>query len=951
MLQTGGLVQGPTTGAISSDPVQYIGDGALAIAQVAQLQAQLAQKHPLLGQGDLPQDRVANLVNDLGARALSSEVAAQFGTKADAAATATALAGKADSSALDAKADAAALTSGLAGKQDTIGDAGLTIAKTSGLQDALDTKATTAALTSGLAGKQDTIGDGALTIAKTSGLQSALDAKATTAALTSGLAGKQDTIGDAGLTIAKTSGLQDALNAKATTADLAGKQDTITDSSAIHADSIRSRVYLPNVNSGFLFYEHDLSSVLLELSTSELGAVFGVGCRMPSLNVASDAKLGRILPATAGQSLVFADGLGNDLLTLGAANAYSTQGLVAPWFSTTGSIVAQGVDLLGAINSKQPSVTDDSLQISHVAGLQTALDNAGGEIADGELTIAQTNGLQDALDSKADSTSVTTQLSYKQNLIGTDSLVISNPSGLQAALDSKGAALSDLPGTGTSFLYDPAQGIVRKIYGEAGVSVDQTLDLDNPSDPNNFQIRVSGSALEAAIAQKADSSALLSYLLNSGPAIFNGDLDVTGHCTLGRVVLGSGSLEEHNNGSFRVLNAVHDVGFNFAVSASSPPASADVVLSLDASTGATIQGAMSVSGNASVAGAMNVGGGLGTGGSVTIQGTDVQLFSAERAGGNSHPGRALVHLGGDQLGINYASDFSGGTTIDSACTVSGALSAPSLACSLLKAAPGQSGVAITNASGTVLLNLGAGANTFLNGISAPALESTGDLAVGGALTVGGTDVMDAIANAGGGGSAIDSSTNLSVNTLTTAANVLVQGSSASGALLQLKSTGTQGSQIDFQTTVGGNVYSNHTIRQTGNDLQFWRALYNIQSFAISNFGYVHFYQGHGDSSDRKLKDNIEDASTSDALNVLKSVSARTYTRNDLHEDVSSKLGFVAQEVAAALPDEWGNLVNTDGHSDELGQIMTLDYGRLTAVLWQSCRSLLARVEALEAQLS
>ena len=107
MLQTGGLVQGPTTGAISSDPVQYIDEGALAIAQIAQLQAQLAQKHPLLGQGDLPQDRVAHLTSDLGARALSSEVAAQFGTKADAAATTAALA---------LKADAAATNTALAGK-------------------------------------------------------------------------------------------------------------------------------------------------------------------------------------------------------------------------------------------------------------------------------------------------------------------------------------------------------------------------------------------------------------------------------------------------------------------------------------------------------------------------------------------------------------------------------------------------------------------------------------------------------------------------------------------------------------------------------------------------------------------------------------------------------------------------------------------------------------------
>ena len=57
-----------------------------------------------------------------------------------------------------------------------------------------------------------------------------------------------------------------------------------------------------------------------------------------------------------------------------------------------------------------------------------------------------------------------------------------------------------------------------------------------------------------------------------------------------------------------MLYYVHDVGHNFAVSSVSPPASENVVLSLDSSTGATVQGALSVSGNASVGGVLTVGG-------------------------------------------------------------------------------------------------------------------------------------------------------------------------------------------------------------------------------------------------------------------------------------------------------------------------------------------------------
>ena len=851
MLQTGGLVQGPTTGAISSDPVQYIDDGALAIAQVAQLQAQLAQKHPLIGQGDLPQDFVSGLVSDLGARALSSEVTAQLGTKADAAATNTALA---------LKADAAATNTALAGK------AGLTEFQEANAQRIqVDTRieADLLDLTNGLAGKEPVIAEGSLAQSKVANLVT----------------------------------------------DLATKQNVIDASSDVIVDTISSRVYLP---------------------------------------------------ATAGQSVIFEDGLGNDLLTLGAANAYSAQGMVAPWFSTTGSIVAQDVDLLGAINSKQAIVTNDSLQISHVAGLQTALNDAGGAIADGELTIASTNGLQDALNGKADAASVTTQLSYKQNLIGTDSLAISTVSGLQNALDSKGPALSDLPGTGTSFLYDAVNGVVRKIYGEAGVSVDQTINLNDASDPNNYQIRISGSSLLAAIAQKADSSSLAGLLQRSGPDVFTGDLDITGHCTLGRVVLGSGSFEEHN-GSFRVLNAVHDVGFNFAVSSVSPPAAEDVVLSLDSQTGATVQGALSVSGNASVGGSAYVTGGLQVGGLV-IDGTEIHMFSAERAGGNSHPGRALVHLPGDQLVLNYDSDFSGGTLVNSACTVSGTLSAPSLACSLLKAAPGQSGLRITDSTGTVLLNLGAGANTFLNGISAPVLESTGDAMVGGTLTVAGTNVMDAIANAGG--SAIDSSADLSVNTLTTASDVTV-GGTLTGNIIQSTGGGYQNRAMFrnvSQNNAGADFFSGingvpqfSIYNSTNSRLEFWSLVYSqIKCMQIETSGYVNFFFGTNAASDRVLKDEIRDMPDEEALTLLRAVSAKTYVRKDIGDN-KRRAGFIAQDFED-VPESLGqNFVRKTAYSVEKGaadqEILTLDYDRTSVVLWQCCRSLLARVEALEARLS
>ena len=86
--------------------------------------------------------------------------------------------------------------------------------------------------------------------------------------------------------------------------------------------------------------------------------------------------------------------------------------------------------------------------------------------------------------------------------------------------------------------------------------------------------------------------------------------------------------------------------------------------------------------------------------------------------------------------------------------------------------------------------------------------------------------------------------------------------------------------------------------------------------------------------------------------MLRQVSAKTYERKDLPGS-GSRLGFIAQDVEAACPPSWSNLVSTTQYkwsgAPEGADIKVLDYARLTSVLWQCTRSLLARVEALEAR--
>ena len=110
-------------------------------------------------------------------------------------------------------------------------------------------------------------------------------------------------------------------------------------------------------------------------------------------------------------------------------------------------------------------------------------------------------------------------------------------------------------------------------------------------------------------------------------------------------------------------------------------------------------------------------------------------------------------------------------------------------------------------------------------------------------------------------------------------------------------------------------------------------------------------------SDASLKSDVMPASSAKALEVLKAVEPKVYRRNDLADD-SPRLGFVAQDIAAVLPPEGANIVGATeviaAHTDDDGNdvpakpsTLTMDYARLNAVLWQCCRNMLARIEALE----
>ncbi len=139
---------------------------------------------------------------------------------------------------------------------------------------------------------------------------------------------------------------------------------------------------------------------------------------------------------------------------------------------------------------------------------------------------------------------------------------------------------------------------------------------------------------------------------------------------------------------------------------------------------------------------------------------------------------------------------------------------------------------------------------------------------------------------------------------------------------------------------------------------FWRSsaasAWSETSRVTSNNKWT-FWSGITVPSDRRLKDEVRDLPSDECLDVLRQVSAVSYRRNDLSE-TTRRIGFIAQDVETALGPSIANTNVIDHIEREISPgttetLKTLAYDRMAVILWQCTRSLLARVEALEARLA
>ena len=102
-------------------------------------------------------------------------------------------------------------------------------------------------------------------------------------------------------------------------------------------------------------------------------------------------------------------------------------------------------------------------------------------------------------------------------------------------------------------------------------------------------------------------------------------------------------------------------------------------------------------------------------------------------------------------------------------------------------------------------------------------------------------------------------------------------------------------------------------------------------------------------SDERLKTNIEDVDT-DFTSCIKNVKVKTFKYKDDKYKTNDTYGFIAQELKEHLPKECKNIVkeNKVKHEDET--FLSINYMKLSVVLWKCCQEQQSKIEHLEASM-
>ena len=96
-----------------------------------------------------------------------------------------------------------------------------------------------------------------------------------------------------------------------------------------------------------------------------------------------------------------------------------------------------------------------------------------------------------------------------------------------------------------------------------------------------------------------------------------------------------------------------------------------------------------------------------------------------------------------------------------------------------------------------------------------------------------------------------------------------------------------------------------------------------------------------ETSDERLKEDI-DIVHSDCSEIVKNIKVKNYMKNDKKK--RQNIGFVAQDVKEAIPEEFENVVSEDN------EYMSINYGRMCAILWKSHQEMINKMEKMEEEI-
>ena len=131
--------------------------------------------------------------------------------------------------------------------------------------------------------------------------------------------------------------------------------------------------------------------------------------------------------------------------------------------------------------------------------------------------------------------------------------------------------------------------------------------------------------------------------------------------------------------------------------------------------------------------------------------------------------------------------------------------------------------------------------------------------------------------------------------------------------------------------------------RTDQSLDFNAPIYNTNIAVIGNIVDTTV-------SDERLKTNIQDVE-SNYCDCIKNVKIKTFEYKDEKYKDSDKYGFIAQHLQKHLPKEFDNIVKeTKPKKDEGEAYLSINYMKLSVVLWGALQETLTKVEHLEASM-